>query len=307
MFHVPCFMFHDLYQHLPQYINPIAFTVGSFSVRWYAISYIVGFLTIYFILMWRVKKGEIILENKKSKIKNQNEIQNSKLENSKKIQDTKYEIQNTVFDFLLVAFFSSLIGGRLGYVLFYNLSYFISHPLAIISPYDNGNFTGIYGMSYHGALVGVLIGSYVFLRVKKINFWLWADFVVPAVPLGYFFGRIGNFLNGELYGRITNSSLGMYFTNSSALRYPSQLAEAFLEGLVLFAILWKMRKRKLSSGALFSAYLIGYGSFRILAEEFREPDPQIGFILGYFTLGQLLSLAMIIAGLIIFVSKKRKE
>ena len=271
-----------LYQHLPQYINPIAFTVGSFSIRWYALSYVAGFLVIYFLLIWRVKKGEFILK-------------------------VKGEIQNTILDFLLVAFFSSLIGGRIGYILFYNFSYFISHPLSIISPFENGKFTGIYGMSYHGALIGILIGSYIFLRIKKIRFWEWADFIIPVVPLGYFFGRIGNFLNGELYGRITKSSLGMYFTNSpSILRYPSQLAEAFLEGLVLFVILWKMRKIKLPPGILFSIYLIGYGFFRILAEQFREPDPQIGFIIGYFTLGQLLSLAMIISGVIIIVLKKRK-
>lgn len=270
------------YQHLPQYINPIAFTVGSFSIRWYALSYLVGFLVIYCLLLWRVKKGEFVLK-------------------------INGDVQNTIFDFLLVAFFSSLIGGRIGYVLFYNLSYFIYHPLAIISPYENGNFTGIYGMSYHGALIGIWIGSYIFLRIKKINFWAWVDFVIVAVPLGYFFGRIGNFLNGELYGRFTNSQLGMYFSISpSLLRYPSQLAEAFLEGLVLFAIIWRMRKMKLSSGVLFSVYLVGYGFFRVFAEQFREPDPQIGFILGYFTLGQILSLSMIIIGIIIFVSKKRK-
>lgn len=277
------------YQNLPLRINPIAFTVGSFSIRWYAISYIVGFLTVYLILMWRVKRGEFIFED-------QCEIRN-----------TRYEIRDTTIDFLLVAFFSSLAGGRIGYVLFYNLSYFISHPLAIISPYENGNFAGIYGMSYYGAVLGVIAGSYIFLRIKKINFWKWADFIVVAVPLGYFFGRIGNFLNGELYGRVTNSSLGMYFSSSpSLLRYPSQLYEAFLEGLVLFVILWKIRKKELQPGMLFSIYLMGYGLLRILAEEFREPDPQIGFILSYFTLGQLLSLIMIVTGAIIFVSKKQK-
>lgn len=294
------------YQHLPQYISPIALTVGSFSIRWYALLYVAGFLLVYFLLIWRAKRGEFFIKNQESRIKNQdkNKIQN----NLQKEKSALFTVHcSLISDFLLVAFFSSLIGGRIGYVLFYNFSYFISHPLAIISPYENGSFTGIYGMSYHGALVGILIGSYIFLRIKKINFWDWADFVIVVAPLGYFFGRIGNFLNGELYGRITNSSLGMYFTNSSSiLRYPSQLLEAFLEGLVLFAIIWRMRKIKFSPGVLFSVYLLGYGSFRIFAEEFREPDPQIGFIMGYLTLGQLLSLCMIVAGIIILILKKRK-
>lgn len=288
------------YQHLPQYIDPIAFTVGSFPVRWYAVSYILGFLVVYFLLIWRVKKGELkkITDHKESTIKN-----NFKKNHKSQIADDS----SLVLDFLFVAFFSSIIGGRIGYFLFYNFSYFISHPFAIISPYEGGNFIGIYGMSYHGALIGILIGSCIFLRVKKINFWEWADFMIPAVPLGYFFGRIGNFLNGELCGRITDSPFGMYFMNNpSLLRYPSQLLEASLEGLVLFAILWKMRKREFLPGTLFSMYFIGYGIFRIFAEEFREPDPQIGFILGYFTLGQLLSLFMIIMGIVILVLKKRK-
>ena len=161
-------------------------------------------------------------------------------------------------------------------------------------------------MSYHGALLGILLGSYVFLRIKKINFWKWADFVAPAVPVGYFFGRIGNFLNGELYGRVTDSSLGMYFTNSPLLlRYPSQILEAFFEGIILFAILWSIRNKNFFPGKIFSIYLLGYGFFRIFSEIFREPDPQIGLILGYFTLGQLMSLIMIIAGAVIFVSRKR--
>lgn len=293
------------YQHLPQYIDPIAFTVGSFSVRWYAISYIVGFLVVYLVLFWRIKTDKNISKILNFQFSISNQFSNPNSQISNKIRDTKYEIQNTLMDFLLVAFFFSIIGGRIGYVLFYNFSYFISHPLAIISPYENGQFIGIYGMSYHGALIGILLGSYIFLRIKKINFWKWADFIIPAVPLGYFFGRIGNFLNGELYGRETNSLLGMYFGNNSiALRYPSQLIEAFLEGLVLFAILWKMRKMKLFSGALFSVYLMGYGFLRIFAEIFRKPDSQIGFIAGYFTLGQVFSLVMIIFGLVIFFKKR---
>jgi phosphatidylglycerol:prolipoprotein diacylglycerol transferase len=272
-----------LYQHLPLYINPIAFSIGSFSVKWYALSYVIAFSIVYLFLAWRIKKGEFVFRSQN-------------------------EMQGILFDFILVAFFSALIGGRLGYALIYNFSYFTSHSLLIISPFEGGKLTGFYGMSYHGALIGIIIGSYIFLRIKKINFWKWADFVSVAVPAGYFFGRIGNFLNGELYGRITNSYLGMYFAaDQLVLRHPSQLYEALLEGLLLFLVLWKMRKFVLPEGTLFSAYLIGYGVLRIFAEKFRQPDPQLGFILGYLTLGQLLSIIMIISGLAILVLKNRKK
>ena len=272
------------YQHLPQYIDPIAFTVGSFSIRWYALSYLMGFCIVYWLLMHRIKNGETPVL----------------------ISNFKFQISNLITDFLFIAFFSSLIGGRIGYVLFYNFFYFISHPLSIISPFENGKFTGIYGMSYHGALLGIILGSYIFLHIKKIDFWKWADFIIPAVPLGYFFGRIGNFLNGELYGKITSSPLGMYFSGDMTnLRYPSQLIEAILEGLVLFVILWSVRKKYYFKGILFSIYLIGYGLFRIFAEIFREPDPQVGFIMGYFTLGQLFSAIMLVVGLIIFFKRQK--
>lgn len=272
------------YQNIPLHINPIAFSIGSFSVRWYALSYVAGFLIVYLVLMWRVKKCEFKANEARS-----------------------YKLEADLMDFLLVAFFSALVGGRIGYVLLYNFSYFISNPLAVISPFENGNFVGLYGMSYHGGLVGIVIGSLIFLKIKKINFWQLTDFVVPAVPLGYFFGRIGNFLNGELYGRVTNSPFGMYFASDPQnLRHPSQLYEAVLEGLVLFAILWNLRNKKMHPSSLSAIYLVGYGFFRIMGEYFREPDLQIGFIFGFFTMGQALSFIMIAIGfLLIFVKRKQ--
>lgn len=284
---------HDFYQNLPLNIDPIAFSIGSFSVRWYSISFVIGFLVVYLVLMWRIRRENFNFG----------------------IQYTKYNIQSTVLDFLLVSFFSALIGGRIGYVIFYDLQYFLANPLAIISPYDSqGSFVGIFGMSYHGALLGILLGNWIFLKRKKINFLLWADFVAPAVALGYFLGRLGNFFNGELYGRITNSSWGMYFqSDSDILRHPSQLYEAFLEGLILFVILWIFKSanwsRKMPKGFLFAIYLVGYGILRIFAEQFRQPDPQIGILLGHFTLGQLLSAVMIFGGVAILFGgfKKRKR
>lgn len=303
-----------LYQHLPLNIDPIAFTVGSFSIRWYAISYVVAFGVVYLVLMWRIKKGELPKEisNLEFRISRPEadqswagkQIPNP---NTAAVGENFKEIRDIILDFLLVAFFAAIVGGRIGYILFYNSSYFLAHPLAMVWPFENGNFVGFYGMSYHGGLVGVLIGSWIFLRIKKINFWKWTDFIVPAVPLGYFFGRIGNFLNGELYGRVTDSPLGMYFAaDKISLRWPSQLAEGFLEGIVLFIILWIIRKKETAMRRMLGIYLIGYGFLRIVGEFFREPDPQIGFFLGFLTLGQIMSSVMIIGGLIFLLKRTKK-
>ena len=207
-----------------------------------------------------------------------------------------------------------LIGGRLGYVLFYDLSYFLKHPLEIFLPFDINNgfqYTGLYGMSYHGALIAIVIASVVFCRKFKLNFWLLADLLVPAVPLGYTFGRLGNFINGELYGRVTSMLWGMYFPLDPMhrLRHPSQLYEALFEGVFLFIILWSLRKRVRISGVLFSFYLIGYGIVRFFLEFFRQPDEQLGFIFGSFTMGQILCFMMILLGGIILMIRisKNKE
>jgi phosphatidylglycerol:prolipoprotein diacylglycerol transferase len=295
-------MFHEFYQHLPLGINPIAFSIGSFAVRWYGIMYLVGFLVTYGLLKIRIVNGEHanVISHQSSEKKQVLNKKNDRLP----ITDG-YAL---VFDYLLMAFFAAIAGGRIGYVLFYNPAYFFAHPLSIISPFEqSGNMIGLYGMSYHGALLGILLGSWIFLKKKKIDFFAWADFVIPAATAGYFFGRIGNFLNGELYGRVTNSPLGMYFSaNPFQLRHPSQLYEAFLEGLLLFVVLWKMRRKRMSVGCLFGIYLAGYGLLRFLMEQFREPDVQLGLFWGFLTMGQILSLAMIASGLYLIFSKDRK-
>jgi len=265
------------YQHLPLFINPVAFSIGSFSIRWYAISYIIGFGVVYCLLIYRIRRGE-----------SKNIISNS-----------EFRISNQIVDFLLYAFIAALVGGRIGYVLLYNFSYFWAHPLAVISPYDisSGQYSGIYGMSYHGALLGVIVMMLYFCKKNRLSFWQWADFIAPAISAGYFFGRIGNFLNGELYGRVTDSSVGMYFAQDPLiLLHPSQIYEAFAEGIVLFAVLWTVRNKKYRPGTLSIIYVMGYGMMRFMVEFFRQPDPQIGFLAGYFTLGQLLCIAMIAAG-----------
>lgn len=276
------------YQHLPQMINPVAVAIGFLSVRWYSLMYLIGLFVVWQLVQWRIKKGE-----------------------AKALQNKKFEKTDIFFDFFLVSFVSGLVGGRIGYVLFYDLSFFLAHPMQIISPFDlaSGDFMGFYGMSYYGALITALLGALLFSKIRQINFLTLADFIVPALPAGYFFGRVGNFLNGELFGRITTSKFGMYFTTSpEVLRYPSQLLEAFFEGILLFAVLWKMRNQKrFKPGSLLLLYLFGYGAVRFFCEFFRQTDAQSGFIVDGLTMGQILSIVLILALLIVLFFKNRKS
>ncbi|KKR21671.1 MAG: Prolipoprotein diacylglyceryl transferase [Candidatus Moranbacteria bacterium GW2011_GWA2_39_41] len=274
----------EFYQNIPLHIDPVVLAISSFSIGWYAIMYLLAFVVVYFLLTYRIKKKEGEYSN------------------------------DLILDFIMFALVGAFIGGRLGYVLLYNPIYYWHNLLAIISPYDfaTGQFVGIYGMSYHGGLLGVIIATGILLRKNKfkIDFWQFADFVVPVIPAGYFFGRIGNFLNLELYGRVTENWLGMHFPlwaeAGSSLRFPSQLFEAFFEGVALFMILWSIRNKGKFAGHLFSVYLVGYGIARIVGEFFRQPDEQIGYIAKYFTLGQILSLLMILIGVGIYFWRKNK-
>ena len=275
--------FLEFYQHIPEKLSPILLDLGFIQIRYYGLMYIVAFL----ITLYLVKK----------------QIKDKKLDYIK-IED--------IDDIFFISFLFAIIGGRFGYVLFYNLGYYIQHPIEIISPFSiyNGHikFHGIAGMSYHGGLLGVILGLYYSARKKKINFWKITDLIAPSFPLGYTFGRIANFINNELYGRVTTSPIGMYFKTdpTHSLRHPSQLYEAFFEGIVLFVILWKLKDKKLPVGFLSGAYVFGYGLFRFFIEFFREPDPQVGFILKYFTMGQILCSVMMISGIIImYLSKKQ--
>ncbi|MFH1479467.1 MAG: prolipoprotein diacylglyceryl transferase [Candidatus Omnitrophota bacterium] len=267
------------WQYIPFRIGPVAFTIGPIKVHWYGLMYLAGFLVIYLVVLFRLRKKEAAFS------------------------------KDMALDFLSLAMLGALIGGRLGYVLFYDMAYFLENPLKIFLPFDISgglHYIGIYGMSYHGGLIGVIVVSILFCRKRDVDFWRFSDLIVPAIPLGYFFGRIGNFINGELYGRITNMPWGMYFpldvTNS--LRHPSQIYEAFFEGIFLFIILWSLRKIGSLKGKLFLLYIIGYGLVRFFIEFFREPDSNIGFILDFFTLGQIFCLFMILAGSILILRKK---
>ena len=265
------------WQHIPEHINPVIFGLGPLKLRWYGLMYLVAFFVVWRLSVWRINKGEISIK--------------------------KDELEQLI----LWEFLGVVIGGRLGYVLFYDLPFFIGHPLSIFLPSLTNEGLGLAGMSYHGGVIGAIVALVIFTRKKRINIWSLTDGIIPAVPLGFTFGRIGNFINGELYGRETSSSIGMYFPADpyGLLRHPSQLYEAFFEGIVLFAILWSIRNKDKFPGFLLAIYFIGYGFFRFFIEFFRQPDPQLGFVLLGLTMGQLLCSAMIVAGAIIILIQHR--
>ena len=272
--------FINAWQNLPAQISPNLFSIGSFQLRYYSLMYIVAFALVYIIVLYRIKHE-------------------------------KYEFSaETIQDYMVWAMIGVIVGGRLGYALFYNFGYYWQHPLEIVLPFDFSNgikFIGLSGMSYHGGAIGVALTTTYFCIRRKINIWPFADLFIPAVPLGYTFGRIGNFINGELFGRVTTVSWGMYFPldPTQKLRHPSQLYEAFFEGIVLFVFLWLMRKKKRFDGFLVGTYICGYGFVRFIIEFFREPDYQLGFVLGFLSMGQVLCLLMILCGITVLLWRKR--
>ena len=265
--------FWSWWQHLPENIDPVIVSVGTFKLQYYGLMYLVAFGTTYMLMLYRVNR------------------------------EPRFTLSKESIQGLMMAMIIGLVlGARLGYVVFYNLSYFSKHPLEIFLPFSFSNgfqFTGISGMSYHGGLIGVIVASFIFIKQHRLTFLDMADLVAPAVPLGYTFGRLGNFINGELYGRITTHRVGMYFPSapSPGLRHPSQLYEALFEGILLFILLWSIRKHHHPKGAMLAFYLIGYGTVRFFIEFFREPDSHLGFVWGAFSMGQLLCLVMVLTGI----------
>ena len=268
------------WQHLPSQMNPAILSIGSFTLRWYGMMYIVAFGVVYLLTQYRISSEKLSFSN------------------------------SFTGDALTWVMVGVVLGGKVGYILFYGLSGFIADPLGTLLPWipsaQGYRFTGITGMSYHGGVIGVMLAMWLFTRYQKIDFLQTFDLFIPSLPLGYTFGRLGNFINGELYGRVTDAAIGMYFplAPTHALRHPSQLYEAFFEGLVLFALLWSLRKRSLFPGFLSGIYLFGYGFMRFFIEFFREPDIQLGFVFQNFSMGQVLCFFMMIAGLIVFLRAK---
>ena len=247
-------------------INPVLLDFGYIRVRWYSLAYIFGIILSWFLI--------------------------NHFNNDRKV----FEKEKICDDFFLYGVISIIIGGRLFYVIFYNLHYYILHPYDILKIWNGG-------MSFHGGFVGVLIGSYLLCKKYNIKFISFLDLLSITTPIGLFMGRIANFINSELYGRVTQSKFGIIFPNAGSLpRHPSQLYEAFLEGFVLFILLFILNKKtdiKKYEGFSSGLFLIFYGLSRFFVEFFREPDIQLGFILKYFTMGQILTIPFFIFGAIL--------
>jgi phosphatidylglycerol:prolipoprotein diacylglycerol transferase len=190
-----------------------------------------------------------------------------------------------------------IVGARLGYILFYQFPDYINyltHPLEIIAIWHGG-------MSFHGGLIGAVLAGFLFSRRRQVPFWQGADVVIVTAPVGIGFGRLGNFINGELFGRPSTMPWAMVFPTGGPMpRHPSQLYEAALEGLLLFIVLWMLKDRPFRPGTMVCLFLGGYGFFRFLVEFFRQPDPQIGLLLGLISMGQVLCLAMVISAVILW-------
>jgi phosphatidylglycerol:prolipoprotein diacylglycerol transferase len=252
-------------------IDPILIELGPIRVGWYGLMYVFGFVASYLLVRYQMKRKDFGM--------------------------TRPEVENFFFYLIL----GLMIGARLGYVLFYDLKMYLSNPLEIFAIWHGG-------MSFHGGLIGVLVVGILFSWKNKKSFWNLADLFIVTAPIGLGLGRIGNFINGELYGRVTQVPWGMIFPNGGDLpRHPSQLYESALEGGVLFLILWFMKDKKLPVGGLLAVFLFLYGVFRFFVEFFREPDLQVGFVLGPFTMGQILTSFMIIGGIVLFLYLSRRE
>ena len=246
-------------------IDPILFSIGFIDLYWYGAMYAISFLLLDYLM-----KKEVYLGN------------------------SNFDIA-IIDKILLISIFLLLIGGRLGYVIFYNLDYYCLNFHKIFYIWEGG-------MSFHGALLGILLGI-LFISIKdRINFFKLSDFIVVFIPLGLLLGRIGNFINSELYGMPTNGNWGVIFSKVDSIpRHPSMLYEAFLEGLVLFIILKSIYKKKPKAGMLTSLFLIYYAFFRCLVEFVRVPDIQIGYLYkDWFTMGMFLSIPMFLIGLFIY-------
>ena len=257
-------------------LDPVLFDFGIIAIRWYSLAYLAGIL-----IGWWLGKKIIV----------------------KKFQNISQKFDLREFDDLVTYLIISIIvGGRVGYIIFYNPGYYISNPLDIIKIWEGG-------MSFHGALIGVISGTYLFAIKRKISSLFLLDIIACVSPIGIFFGRIANFINGELVGKATNASWGVIFPNVDMLaRHPSQIYEALLEGIILFFILnIFIFKKNYKTGSCSFLFLIFYGFFRIFSEIFREPDVQLGYLFNFFSMGTILSFLMIISGIIIFVFIRKNE
>jgi phosphatidylglycerol:prolipoprotein diacylglycerol transferase len=244
-------------------INPVILHItDTLQIRWYGVMYLIGFAASWLVIRLRTKHLP------------------------------GWETTDRLNDLLFYTALGVIFGGRIGYMLFYALPDWLSSPTEIFKIWQGG-------MSFHGGLLGVVISTWLFSRRYQIAFWTLGDIIAPAIPLGLLTGRIGNFINGELWGRVTDVPWAMVFPHAGALpRHPSQLYAVLLEGVLLFIILWIYSAKVRKTGAIAGMFLLGYGCIRIFEEFFRQPDPQYGYLaFGWLTMGQLLCLPMILFGL----------
>ena len=262
-------MLNDLYQAL----DPIAFSIGPYSVRWYGLAYLFGFVCAGFVIYRTAKRWRLPL----------------------KAED--------VLTLMVCIAFGGIIGARLFYVLFYNLEYYIDNPLHII--YFNEG-----GMSFHGGLVGAVLGGAIGCKLLGLRLGTMADLAVIGAPLGLLFGRFANFVNGELWGKPTDLPWGVVFESGGPIaRHPSQLYEAVLEGVVIFIVLYALSRRMppRPRGTFISVFLILYGVFRFAVEFVRVPDAQIGYMFGWITRGQMLSVPLVIVGIALLIYSRKRN
>lgn len=246
-------------------IDPVAISIGPLSIHWYGLMYLVGFVAAWFLGTYRAR------------------------------QPNSGWTEQQVSDLLFFGMVGVIVGGRTGYVLFYNFGQFLADPIWLFKIWTGG-------MSFHGGLLGVIAAIVFFAWKQKKHVLDIGDIAAPLVPLGLLTGRIGNFINGELWGRPTDVAWGVVFEPGGQPRHPSQLYEAALEGLTLFLLVWWFSSKPRPRGAVAGLFLAGYGSFRFFVEFFREPDAHIGFdLFNWMTRGQILSLPMIIAGVCLMV------
>jgi phosphatidylglycerol:prolipoprotein diacylglycerol transferase len=248
-------------------MSPNIIEIGPFKVRWYGLMYLLGFFASYFLILKQPQARRLGLQGRL--------------------------LQDLIF-FLALGL---IAGARLGYILFYqfsNLGDYLGNPLEILALWHGG-------MSFHGGLLGALVAGTLFIRLRQLPFWEVADTVIVTAPIGLGLGRVGNFINGELFGRPSSLPWAMVFPMGGPVtRHPSQLYEAALEGVVLFLILWELKDRGLRPGTMVCIFFGGYGVLRFLVEFLREPDPQIGLFWGLFSMGQILCLAMIVTALLLW-------
>lgn len=248
------------------FIDPVLFRVGPLEIRWYGLMYLLGFLVAYAVIRSELRRrgGPVPVE--------------------------------AAGDLLFYLIVGLLVGARLGYAFIYNAPVYLSAPWEIFALWHGG-------MSFHGGMVGMLVAGWWFARRNNAPFLQLADIGALAAPIGLMLGRIGNFINGELFGRVTSVPWGVVFPLGGPLpRHPSQLYEALLEGPLLFSLMWWLRRRSRNDGEVLATFIIGYGVFRFLVEFLREPDQQVGFIAGWLTMGQILCLCMVVAGIGLFFS-----